>query len=182
MKHDFEYDHHIVFQHLFQRHNIVSQHADVRRWHADLPGGRAAPGRGNQAKAQGADPLNFVPGYKPVKPEPLGPARGNPDPFAFGAAHPSAAQLQGKLTDFSDQIYASREDPEQECVHMHVLDELKKMIGHCKVHQIAPPIGIKDAIGDLEKTVVGPVHFPLKSCCTVDNVASLSPVCVVPGM
>ena len=123
--------------------------------------GRAAPGGGHQPKRQGANPLAFVPGYKPVEPEPSGPARGNPDPFAFGAARPSVAQLEEHLTEFSDQIYASREDPEQEFVHMHVLDELKKMIGHCKVSNIPPPVGAKEAIGDLEKTVVGPANSHL---------------------
>ena len=65
------------------------------------------------------------------------------------------AQLEEQLTLFSDQIYAARDDVEQEFVHIHVLDELKKMVGQCKVQKIQPPPGAKDAIGDLEKTVVG---------------------------
>lgn len=149
----------------------MSQHPDVICWHAELAGGHAAPGRGHQLKGQGADPLAFVPGYKPAKPEPSCPTRGNPDPFAFGAARNSVAQLEERLTEFSDQIYASKEDIEQEYVHVHVLDELKKMIGHCKVHDIPPPVGAKEAIGDLEKTVVCAAHVPAWSCCTVDSVA-----------
>ena len=181
-QHHFQHHQQNAFQHLSQRHDIVFQHSDLRSWHAELAGGHAAPNRGNQPKGQVADPLSFVPGYKPSKPEPTGPARRNPDPFAFGAARPSVAQLEERLTEFSDQIYASREDPEQEFVHMHVRDELKKMIGHCKVHQIPPPVGTKEAISDLDKTVVGPAGFLPRSRCTVDNVASLSPGCFEPSM
>lgn len=147
-----------------------------------MAAGHAAPGRAHQPKGQAANPLAFVPGYKPAKPEPSGPARGNPDPFAFGAARNSVAQLQERLTEFSDQIYASKEDVEQEFVHVHVLDELKKMIGHCKVHNIPPPVGAKEAISDLEKTVVSAADFPAWSCCNVDTVALFPPVCIMPGV
>ena len=130
-----------------------------------MAGGHVVPGKGPQPKGQGANPLAFVPLFTPAEPEPLGPARGNPDPFAFGAARPSVAQLEEQLTEFSDQIYAARADPEQEFVHVHVLDELKKMIGHCKVNKIPPPAGAKEAIGDLEKTVVGYARTLL--CCAL---------------
>lgn len=125
---------------------------------ADVIGGHAGPGRGHQPKGPGADPLAFVPGYKPV--DPPGPPRRNPDPIGFGAARSSVAKMEAQLTEFSDQIFASREDPEQEFVHMHVLDELKKMVGHCKVQKIPPPVGAKDAISDLEKTVASPAQLP----------------------
>lgn len=118
--------------------------------------GHAGPGRGHPSRAQGANPLAFVPLLAP-KPEAAG-GRGTPDPFAFGAARPSTAQLEEQLTVFSDQIYAAREDVEQEFVHIHVLDELKKMVGQCKVQKIQPPPGAKEAIGDLEKTVVRLAH------------------------
>ena len=44
-------------------------------------------------------------------------------------------------------------------MHIHVLDELKKMVGQCKVQKIQPPPGAKEAIGDLEKTVVGQANL-----------------------
>lgn len=128
-----------------------------------MVGGHALPGRGHQPpKGAAVDPLAFVPGYnKPAAEQELpGPPRRNPDPIGFGAARSSVAQLEAQLTEFSDQIFASREDPEQEFVHMHVLDELKKMLGHCKVQKIPPPVGAKEAISDLEKTVVGSAQLP----------------------
>ena len=142
---------------------------------AGLVGGHAVPGRGHQPpKGAAVDPLAFVPGYKaPEAEQPPGPPRRNPDPIGFGAARSSVAQLEGQLMEFSDQIFASREDPEQEFVHMHVLDELKKMLGHCKVQKIPPPVGAKEAISDLEKTVVGPPELPNFSCF-VDTVGTTS--------
>lgn len=84
--------------------------------------------------------------------------RGNPDPFTFGAARPSTAQLtaqlEAQLTAFSDQVWDVRNDEEQDSVHLFVLEELKRLMGQCKCQKIPPPAGIQQAITDLTVTIV----------------------------
>ena len=108
-----------------------------------------------------ANPLAFVPGLAMCDPDTSSSARGNPDPFAFGAARPSAAQLEAQLaaqlTEFSDKIYKVREDEQQDDVHLYVQTELKKMIGACKYQDVPVPDRALDALHHLDVALVSPL-------------------------
>lgn len=130
--------------------------------------GRGASTKPNPAaKPTAANPLEFIPGF--AERQASGPSRGNPDPFAFGAARPSAAQLQAQneeeLLGYNDKIYGVKDLDRQDEVHLFVLDELKKMVGKCRVQDIPPPPGADEAIQALKVAVVSSEAQKLFCCC-----------------